>query len=53
MRAYNKVKDLDKQLDDKIKNYMVDEKFDSELIKLAELALEYIEDNGKNNTTHH
>ena len=52
MRAYNKNTDLDKQIDTMLENYMVDEEFDPELIKLAELALEHLKNNGKNNTTH-
>ena len=49
MQVYKKSKELDKQIDDKIKNYMLDEEFDTELVKLAELALERLKDNGELN----
>ena len=49
MQVYKKSKELDKQIDDKIKNYMVNEEFDPELIKLAEIALEHLKNNGELN----
>ena len=50
MQPSDKVKELSKQIDTLIEDYMNDQEFDEELIELAERALEAI-NNGNNNIT--
>lgn len=50
MQPSEKVKELNKQIDTLIDNYMNDQEFDEELIELADRALEAI-NNGNNNIT--
>ena len=51
MQPCDKIKELNKQIGDKIANYHIDEEFDEELVKLADRALETLKNNGNNNTT--